>query len=276
MGSLFNSGFLAWIIVYRSLSAARQRLKVDSERPNGAEVCSKASCLSKSVFSKECVHCTFFFFCSWTMRSLIALRLLCSVIFFFFGSTLNSGPHARTKHSAQSGVFVHFFLLFFSCQLTIHSRALRMCLCRELQAADKKNLTPNVVCFRGRHSGERLFEEGNSTNRFVQIRTCRVPVHSSIRRSTLSEFFHQACWVYEVFVDRLFFQLFFFFESVETEITQECDQKRHQKRDFETRTRISAVWLESDCLSIADFSSRQLGFVDAHKNLQVYCGSPVM
>ena len=34
------------------------------------------------------------------------------------------------------------------------------------------------------------------------------------------------------------FQLFFC-ESVETEMTQERDQKRHQKRDFETRTRTS-------------------------------------
>ena len=30
---------------------------------------------------------------------------------------------------------------------------------------------------------------------------------------------------------------FFFCESVETEMTQERDQKLHQKRDFETRTR---------------------------------------
>ena len=65
----------------------------------------------------------------------------------------------------------------------------------------------------------------------------------------------------------------FFGESVETEMTQERDQKRHQKRDFETRTRILVIY----CL-IADgvrllvnrwFSSRQLGFVDAHKNLHV-------
>ena len=47
-----------------------------------------------------------------------------------------------------------------------------------------------------------------------------------------------------------------FCESVETEMRQERDQKRHEKRDFETWTRsISTVWLqmESDCLSIADF-----------------------
>ena len=29
--------------------------------------------------------------------------------------------------------------------------------------------------------------------------------------------------------------------------------------------------MESDCLSIANFSSRQLGFVNVHKNLQVVC-----
>ena len=37
-GLNFNSGFLAWIIAYRSLSAIEQRLKTP-------EVCSKASCL---------------------------------------------------------------------------------------------------------------------------------------------------------------------------------------------------------------------------------------
>ena len=55
-------------------------------------------------------------------------------------------------------------------------------------------------------------------------------------------------------------------------MTQERDQKRHQKRDFETRTRkVSTVWLpmESECLSIADFSWRQFDFVHAHKNLHV-------
>ena len=77
-----------------------------------------------------------------------------------------------------------------------------------------------------------------STRRIVHV---RFPYTLRSLESTLSEFFPQACRVHEVFVDRLFF-FSFFCEFVETEMTQERDQKRHQKRDFETRTRsISTV-----------------------------------
>ena len=53
-------------------------------------------------------------------------------------------------------------------------------------------------------------------------------------------------------------------------MTQERDQKRHQTHDSKLE-HVSTAWLpmSSDCLSIADFSSRQLGFVDAHKSLHV-------
>ena len=80
-----------------------------------------------------------------------------------------------------------------------------------------------------------MFEEGKSTNRIVHV-----GFSYTLCRSTLSELFHQAREVNEVFVDRLFF-FSFFCESVETEMTQERDQKRHQKCDFETWTRISTV-----------------------------------
>ena len=67
---------------------------------------------------------------------------------FFLGSTLNSGPHARTKHSTQSGVFVHFFLLFFFFVPTYHSQpsVTLLSVCRELQASDEKNLTSQLPC----------------------------------------------------------------------------------------------------------------------------------
>ena len=91
----------------------------------------------------------------------------------------------------------------------------------------KKNLTPQRHVFSPSSQyphDERMFEEGKSTNRIVHVvfpYTFRRPA-----LHTLSELFHQACGVCEVdvFVDRLFFQLFFC-ESVETEMTQERDQK---------------------------------------------------
>ena len=97
------------------------------------------------------------------MQSLLALRLSCfvscDILFYFLGSTLNmlnSGAHARTKHSSQSGVSVHFFLLFLFCFVlflffilpTYHlqSSVTVVCVC-ELQAADEKNLTPQRHVF---------------------------------------------------------------------------------------------------------------------------------
>ena len=64
VGSLFNSGFLAWIIAYRSLSATRQ-LKVDSDRPKFAR---KPAAAASQNQSKRMCALPFFFFYSWTMR----------------------------------------------------------------------------------------------------------------------------------------------------------------------------------------------------------------
>ena len=85
----------------------------------------------------------------------------------------------------------------------------------------KKDLTPqrHVLSPSSQYPhGERMFEEGKSTNRIVGL---HVGFPYTFRRSTLSELFHQACGVCEIFVDRLFFFSFFFCLSVETEMTQE-------------------------------------------------------
>ena len=88
------------------------------------------------------------------------------------------------------------------------------------------------------------FDVHNQITIATRRQTSICPSCESPTGPTLSELFHQACGVCEVFVDRLLFFSFFFCESVETEMTQERDQKRHQKRDFETRTRtpISTVY----------------------------------
>ena len=103
----------------------------------------------------------------------------------------------------------------------------------------EKNLTPQRHVFSPSSQyphGERMFEEGKSTNRIVHVvfpytfrrpalhfRSFSIkPVESA--RSTSSSIGFS-------------FSAFFFRGSVEAEMTQERDQKRHQKRDFETRTR---------------------------------------
>ena len=110
-------------IVVNSTSAT-SRLKVESERPKFAR---KPAASQNQSFQKNVCTALLFYFCSWTMRRVYLLfttRALCHILFFFLGSTLNSGPHARTKHSTQSGVFVHFFLLFFFFFLpTYHSQS---------------------------------------------------------------------------------------------------------------------------------------------------------
>ena len=88
---------------------------------------------------------------------LSASRALCHVMFFFLGSTLNSGPHARTKHSTQSGVpslssCSFFFFLFFLFANLPFSVERYGCLCvRASSCWWKKIWLPNVMCFCGRH-----------------------------------------------------------------------------------------------------------------------------
>ena len=131
------------------------------------EVCSKASCLSKSVFSKECVHCTFFFIVEPCAEFTCSSPLVLCHSYSFSGQRSTVVPTHQALHSNRESRFIHFFLLFFSflffCQLTIDSRALRLSVCRELQASDEKYLTPQRHVF-SRSSqypyGERMFEEG--------------------------------------------------------------------------------------------------------------------
>ena len=208
-------------------------------------------------------------------QSSLAIRLSCFVIVFL--SRVNAQQWSRATQGSstpvrESGVFflLFFSFFFFSCQLTIHSRALRLSVCCELQAADeKKSDSPTSCVFAvvtvSAWRTHVMFEEGKSTNRIV-----RVVFLYTFRRPALRFRSFSSLWIVESARSSSIGFSFsaFFCESVETEMTQERDQKRHQKRDFETRTRtpISTVWLpmESDCLSIDDFSwtcSRQLGFV---------------
>ena len=128
---------------------------------------------------------------------LFASRALCHVLFFFLGSTLNSGPHARTKHSTTEFSSTSSCSFFFSfCQLPIHSRALRLSVCCELQAADeKKSDSPTPCVFAFVTYSQSVWRahvwEGmrKSTKRIVHV---RFPY--TLR--TLSEFFHQTCTGY--------------------------------------------------------------------------------
>ena len=97
------------------------------------------------------------------------------VVTFFLGSTLNSGPHARTKHSTQSGVFVHFFLLFFYFFANLPFTTERytvVCVSRASSCWWKKSDSPTSCVSRSSQYplGERMFEEGESTNRIIHVR----------------------------------------------------------------------------------------------------------
>ena len=184
-------------MAYRSFSATESRL-------GGFEVCSMASCLSKSVFLKK--RCALHFLMVELniiyvhAQRLLALRMFCN-IFFFLGSTLNSGPHACTTllnrefSSIPSIDLLLFFLPTFHSQssVTVVSWA-SSCWWKKSDSA-----TSCVFAVVYPHS-ESTFEEGSSTDRIVQF---KLPY--TLRGSTLSEFFHHACGPFEVFVDRLYF-----------------------------------------------------------------------
>ena len=144
MGSLFNSGFLAWIIAYRSLSAARQRLKVDSERPKFVRkpAASQNQSFQKNVRIEPFAE----FACSSPL-------VLCHS--FSFSGQLKQWSPLQGPSTPLNGKFSSSSCSFF-CQLTIHSQALQLSVCREFQAADEKNLNPYVMCFRCHHSIDRL------------------------------------------------------------------------------------------------------------------------
>ena len=137
------------------------------------EVCSKASCLSKSFFSKECVHCTFFFLivkpcAEFTCYSPL---VLCHSHFL---SRVNAQQWSPRKDQAlhSIGSFRPFLLALFFFVPTYHSQpsVTLLFVCRELQASDEKNLTSQLPCV-WHPFGERMFmfEEGKSTNRIVHV-----------------------------------------------------------------------------------------------------------
>ena len=133
--------------------------------------------------------------------------------FSFSGQRSTVVPgHTRIKHSSPliwSFLLALFSFFFFSCQLTIHSRALRLSVCCELQAADEENLTPqrHVFSLSSQYPhGKRMFKEGKSTNRIVHV-----GFPYTFRRSTLSErAFPSSLWsLRDLRRSAFLFQLFF-------------------------------------------------------------------
>ena len=177
----------------------------------------------------------FILFYSWAMRRvylLFASRALCHILFFFLGSTLNSGPHARTKHSTQSGSFVHFLLLFSfflnfaNLPFTVERYG---CLCvASFKLLMKKSDSPTSCIFAVvtvYPNGECMFEKawanprresytsGSPTPSVAQslrFRSFSIKPVESTRSSSIGFSFSA-----------------FFCGFVETEMTQERDQKRH-------------------------------------------------
>ena len=140
------------------------------------EVCSNfgkpAAAASQNQSKRMCALPFFFFIVEPCAEFTCYSPLVLCHSFSFSGQRSTVVPgHARTKHSSPwIGSFRPFllalFFFFFSCQLTIHSRALRLSVCCELQAADEKksdSLTSQYP------HGERMFEEGKSTNRIVHV-----------------------------------------------------------------------------------------------------------
>ena len=180
--------------------------------------------------------------------------------------TLSIGPSTLLNREISSISSIDL-LFFFFYQLTIHSRVSRLSVSHELQAADEKIWLPNIVRFLGGLSTWRThnFEERPRTGLYTSgSRTLSVDIRFRSFRSCL----------YEVFAHQLFFFSFF---------VSPLKQKWHKsviRNDTKSvtsvqnsNTYISTVSvrlpMESDCLSIANVSSTQLGFVDALKNLQV-------
>ena len=128
-------------IVVNSTSAM-SRLKVESERPKFAR---KPAASQNQSFQKNV--CTALFFQLNHAQSLLALRLSCLYCFSFSGqrSTVvhTQGPSTPLNREFS---FISSCSFFFMLP-TYHSRALRLSVCCELQAADEKNLTPQRQVF---------------------------------------------------------------------------------------------------------------------------------
>ena len=160
-------------------------------------------------------------------------------------------------------------VFFFFYQLHIPFTVERCgCLCvASFKLLMKKSDSPSCVFGIVYPHGERMFEEVKSTNRIVHI-----GFPYTLRGSTFSEFSIMPVDPRGLRRLAFLFQLFFFVSPLK--------QKWHNSVIrmtpnawllFKTRRGISSVWLpiESDCLSIANFSSRQLGFIDVHKTYKL-------
>ena len=170
--------------------------------------------LKISLFKTMCaLHFLFFFLVEPCAEFTCYLPLvLCHSHFL---SRVNAHQWSPRKDQALHSIgsfrpFLHgrFFLLSFLPTYHSQPSVTRLSVCRELQAVGEKILTPQRHVFSQSSQypfGERMLEEGKSTNRVVNA-----GFPYTLRRSTLSELFHQACRVNEVFVDQLFFFSFFF------------------------------------------------------------------
>ena len=142
-------------------------------------------------------------------QSLLALRPSCFVIVVLSGVNAQQGPTQETStplnREFSSISSCCFFFFFADLPFTVERYG---CLSVPSFKVLMKKKTSNTIHFRGRHSNhvanaclKKATPRADSNSYSSGSRTCR--------RSTLSEFFHQDCRVYEVFIDRLFFSAFF-------------------------------------------------------------------
>ena len=179
----------------------------------------------------------FFFFFNIQLnhaQSSLAIRLSCFVIVFLSWvnaqqwSRATQGPSTPVREREFSSISCCSFFFFFFFLPTEHSQSsvTVVCVLRASSYWWRKIWLPNVLCFRRPSQyphGERMFEEGKSTNRIVHVvfpytfrrpalrfRSFSIKPVESARSSSIG----------------FSFSAFFFCESVETEMTQERDQKR--------------------------------------------------
>ena len=152
-------------------TSAMSRLIVESERPKFAQ---KPAASQNQSFQKNVCTALFLFYfigepcAEFTCSSPLVLCVIYCFSFSGQRSTVvpTQGPSTPLNREFSSISSCSFFFFFSFCQLTIHSQALRLSVCCELQAADEKNLTPKRHVF-SRSSqyipgyGERMFEKAN-------------------------------------------------------------------------------------------------------------------
>ena len=196
--------------------------------------------------------------------------------FSFSGQRSTVVPgHARTKHSSpwigsfRPFLFALFFLFLFLPTDHSQSSVTVVCVLRASSCWWKKIWLPKqrhvfspssqytmVYAWRT-HVWRRQIHEQNRTRRF--------PVHLPHTGPTLSELFHQACGVCEVFVDRLFFSAFFLWVRWNRNDTRAWSETTPKAWLRNPNTYAYFYCLIADGVRpIDDFSStcsRQLGFV---------------